>query len=159
MPQSTYIVKPSVLVGASLPGVATAGVSTSDAVTGVSTGISHPVSPGTYLLQASGAYTAAAGTTGIQFALVRGAGATLSAAELAVMAGVSTSSIEYTVTNSTTDGFTGGANSGGATPRPMHVNAVFVVSAAGTITLQVRSEVGGSAVTISRMGSTCTRIA
>lgn len=134
-------------------------VSTTNNTTGISTGLQWRVEAGgVYKIEFDGSYTAGAATTGIQFALVRGSGTTLNSATLNVLAGAGTLTSEHSISTSTTDGFTNGANSGGATERPLKVDGMFVVSAGGNLALQVRSEVSGSAVTIVRGVGVLTRI-
>lgn len=138
----------------------TPGVSTSDAVSGISTGVSWSLAAGAgYLLHAVMSASAAAGTTGVQFALIRSGGLTFTTVELTAIAMLTGLTSEVaTVATAAADGFTTGANSMGATARPVVIHGYLLVNAGGTATLQMRSEVGGSAVTLARGAVTLTKV-
>lgn len=130
--------------------ISQSNVTTSDATTGTAVQAFTVTSAGVYELRVSGSHTAGATTTGLQFALIRSGGCTLTyeMLEADVFTGGAASELGFTL--STTDGFSTGANSSGATERPFFVRATFVVNNGGTLTLQLRSEVGASAVTLVR---------
>jgi hypothetical protein len=97
-----------------------------------------------YAFTFDGAYTAAAGTTGIQLALN---GPTTSF--LAYGVEIATSTTAWT--SALAASFDVGANataSGGATALPFHIFGNLTTTAAGLLIVRGRSEVNGSAVTI-----------
>jgi hypothetical protein len=99
-----------------------------------------------YAFYFDGAYTAAATTTGAQFALNGPAAPAVFGASFEVYEGVTT--VRGAVSGAYDNGVNGTA-SGGATPLPFHVSGVIKTGAAGgPLTLRGRSEVAGSQVTI-----------
>lgn len=137
---------------------ATANTSTTDATTGVSTGMSWAVTPGAYMLAAHLNHTTDVSTTSAGFAMVRSGGCTLSYGSIHALLVIGGTGNESANVISNADGFAQGQTGSAATERPISVTGQFIVTAAGRLTLFVRSEVGGSAVTITRGCGTLTRI-
>ena len=125
----------------------TAGANTSDAITGVTTGIRFTLATGEYVITCMLGCTTAATTTAPRFSM-QGTGG-LVAPSLDLVADVCTSATAVQAGNANAlNGWTAGTTGMGATRRPVEITCRVRVTTAGTITLWLRSEVGGSLVTM-----------
>ncbi|MCC7510214.1 MAG: hypothetical protein IT464_12710 [Planctomycetes bacterium] len=134
-------------VGGIKTSVGTAGANTTSNTTGVSTGIAFALGVGEYLITCILGVTTAATTTAPRFAFLASGG--LVAGSFDMQADVSTTAVASQPSNSNTLGtFTAATTGQGATQRPVVITARVRVTTAGTVTLQLQSEVSGSAVTM-----------
>jgi len=135
--------------GAPVISIGTAGATTTDGTTGVSTGISFSVVAGAkYLVFGHLGCTSAGAGNAPAFAWLRSGGATLTYVNLLAEVIGSAVAGQPANTTSTADGFTAPTSGPGATERPVIISSLLTIDVAGTLTLQMRTTSAGNAVTM-----------
>lgn len=131
--------------------------STSDASTGIEVLSFGSLAAGTYRINGLISMTTAATTTSPNFAI----DGTATRTTCLFVADVVTTAVASQPGNSVaTDGsYTATGTGPGANERPVRLDALVTTSTTGTITIRVRTEVGGSSVTVVAGGAQIERIA
>lgn len=132
------------------------GVTTTLA-TPVSTAIAFPLVVGTYLFVLAGTYATAVNTTAIRMTMAGSGGLVVSGFDLQLSCYTAATTTQPSVTS--TLGTLSAGTTGVVATTPWFAVARAVVTTAGTITLQVASEVAGSSVTVSNIAATAIRVA
>lgn len=136
---------------------ATPASSTTDNVNGVSTGLVLELDTGTWLVEGTWTSTSAVTTTGIQYQWQGGGGIAVVECEFSFVTYNGATAQQQAATTGLAS-WSGNTNGPGATARPTFVNGLVRVTTAGTLTLWMRSEIAGSAVTLVRGGVRVTRL-